>query len=46
METKHKVFYEAPWTEVLELKTESSLLTTSDYKFGGQDEDVPSFLFF
>ena len=38
MNTKHKEFYDAPSTIVLELKTESCLLNTSDYNYGNLDE--------
>ena len=39
MNTKHKEFYDAPSTMVLEVKTESCLLNTSDYRYFKMDED-------
>ena len=38
MNTKHKEFYDAPSTRVLELRTESGILQTSDYNYGNLDE--------
>ena len=38
MNEKHKELYDAPSTMVLELKTESCLLQTSDYNYGNLDE--------
>ena len=38
MSTKLKDLYEAPSTMVLELRTESCLLQTSDYNYGNLDE--------
>ena len=38
MNAKHKEFYDTPSTIVLELKTESCLLQTSDYNYGNLDE--------
>ena len=38
MNEKHKEFYDTPSTIVLELKTESCLLQTSDYNYGNLDE--------
>ena len=38
MNEKHKEFYDTPSTIVLELKTESCLLLTSDYNYGNLDE--------
>ena len=38
MNEKHKEFYDTPSTIILELKTESCLLLTSDYNYGNLDE--------
>ena len=38
MNEKHKELYDVPSTKVLELKTESCLLQTSDYNYGNLDE--------
>lgn len=38
MNEKHKEHYDAPSTMVLEMKTESCLLQTSDYNYGNLDE--------
>ena len=38
MNEKHKALYVAPSTMVLEMKTESCLLLTSDYNYGNLDE--------
>ena len=38
MNEKHKALYVAPSTMVLEMKTESCLLQTSDYNYGNLDE--------
>ena len=38
MNEKHKEFYDTPSTMVLELRTESCLLLTSDYNYGNLDE--------
>ena len=38
MNTKLKDHYDTPSTMVLELKTESCLLQTSDYNYGNLDE--------